>query len=40
MKGDYLNKYDNNVKEVAKRMVIDKSSIYRYMKEMEEAGIQ
>ncbi|HOO08690.1 MAG TPA: sigma-54 dependent transcriptional regulator [Cyclobacteriaceae bacterium] len=37
---DYLNKYDNNVMEVAKRLGIGKSSIYRYMKEMEEAGIQ
>ncbi len=36
---NYLNKYDNNVMEVAKRLEIGKSSIYRYLKEMEEAGI-
>jgi len=36
---NYLNKYDNNVLEVAKRLDIGKSSIYRYLKEMEEAGI-
>ncbi len=35
----YLNKYDNNVLEVAKRLDIGKSSLYRYLKEMEEAGI-
>lgn len=35
----YLNKYDNNVIEVAKKLDIGKSSIYRYLKEMEEAGI-
>ncbi|MBL7849791.1 MAG: sigma-54-dependent Fis family transcriptional regulator [Cyclobacteriaceae bacterium] len=35
----YLNKYDNNVPEVAKRLNISKSSIYRYLKEMEAAGI-
>ncbi len=34
-----LNKYDNNVLEVARRLDIGKSSIYRYLKEMEEAGI-
>ncbi len=34
-----LDKYDNNVLEVAKRLGIGKSSIYRYLKEMEEAGI-
>ena len=34
-----LNKYDNNVLEVAKRLDIGKSSIYRYLKEMEDAGI-
>ena len=34
-----LDKYDNNVLEVAKRLDIGKSSIYRYLKEMEEAGI-
>lgn len=36
---NYLNKYDNNVLDVAKRLDIGKSSIYRYLKEMEEAGI-
>lgn len=36
---NYLNKYDNNVLEVANRLDIGKSSIYRYLKEMEEAGI-
>ncbi|MBN8575812.1 MAG: sigma-54-dependent Fis family transcriptional regulator [Cytophagales bacterium] len=35
----YLNKYNNNVLEVAKRLDIGKSSIYRYLKEMEELGI-
>jgi DNA-binding NtrC family response regulator len=35
----YLNKYDNNVLDVAKRLDIGKSSIYRYLKEMEQAGI-
>ncbi|MCB0488800.1 MAG: sigma-54 dependent transcriptional regulator [Cyclobacteriaceae bacterium] len=36
---NFLNKYDNNVLEVAQRLGIGKSSIYRYLKEMEEAGI-
>ncbi len=36
---NYLNKYDNNVLEVAKRLGIGKSSIYRYLKEMEIARI-
>jgi DNA-binding NtrC family response regulator len=36
---NYLNKYDNNVLEVARRLDIGKSSIYRYLKEMEQAGI-
>lgn len=36
---NYLNKYDNNVLEVAKRLGIGKSSIYRYLKDMETAGI-
>jgi len=36
---NYLNKYDDNVLEVAKRLDIGKSSIYRYLKEMEDAGI-
>lgn len=35
----FLNKYDNNVLEVAKRLDVGKSSLYRYLKEMEEAGI-
>jgi DNA-binding NtrC family response regulator len=36
---NYLNKYNNNVMDVARRLDIGKSSIYRYLKEMEEAGI-
>ncbi len=35
----YLNKYENNVLEVARRLDIGKSSLYRYLKEMEELGI-
>ncbi|MEJ7645839.1 MAG: sigma-54 dependent transcriptional regulator [Chryseolinea sp.] len=35
----FLNKYDDNVLEVAKRLDIGKSSLYRYLKEMEESGI-
>lgn len=35
----YLIKYDDNVLEVARRLDIGKSSIYRYLKEMEEKGI-
>lgn len=35
----FLNRYDGNVLEVAKRLDIGKSSLYRYLKEMEEAGI-
>lgn len=35
----YLNKYDNNVLEVAQKLDIGKSSLYRYLKEMEAAGI-
>lgn len=35
----FLNKYDNNVLEVAKKLNIGKSSLYRYLKEMEAAGI-
>ena len=31
----YLDKYNNNVLEVAKRLDIGKSTIYRYLKEME-----
>lgn len=36
---NYLNKHDNNVLEVAKKLDIGKSSIYRYLKEMEQLGI-
>jgi DNA-binding NtrC family response regulator len=36
---NYLTKYDDNVLEVARRLDIGKSSIYRYLKEMEDAGI-
>lgn len=36
---NYLNKYDNNVLDVARRLDIGKSSIYRYLKEMEQRGI-
>ncbi|MBL7848543.1 MAG: sigma-54-dependent Fis family transcriptional regulator [Cyclobacteriaceae bacterium] len=35
----YLTKYDNNVLEVGRRLGISKSSIYRYLKEMEAAGL-
>jgi DNA-binding NtrC family response regulator len=35
----YLNKYNDNVLDVAKKLDIGKSSIYRYLKEMEQAGI-
>ncbi|MEP2771802.1 MAG: sigma-54 dependent transcriptional regulator [Fulvivirga sp.] len=35
----YLEKYDNNVILVAKKLDIGKSTIYRYLKEMEEAAI-
>ncbi len=35
----YLNKYNNNVLEVAHKLDIGKSTIYRYLKEMEELGI-
>jgi len=36
---NYLSKYDNNVLDVARRLDVGKSSIYRYLKEMEQAGI-
>jgi len=36
---NYLNKHDNNVLDVARRLDIGKSSIYRYLKEMEQLGI-
>jgi DNA-binding NtrC family response regulator len=32
---NYLDKYNNNVLEVARRLDIGKSTIYRYLKEME-----
>jgi len=32
----YLDKYDDNVLQVAKKLDIGKSTIYRYLKEMEE----
>lgn len=35
----FLTRYDNNVLEVARRLDIGKSSLYRYLKEMEDAGI-
>lgn len=35
----FLNRYEDNVLEVAKRLDIGKSSLYRYLKEMEDAGI-
>ena len=35
----YLTRYDNNVVEVANKLGIGKSSIYRYLKEMESKGI-
>ena len=35
----FLNKYDNNVLEVAKKLDVGKSSLYRYLKEMEAAGL-
>ncbi|MEK6783096.1 MAG: sigma-54 dependent transcriptional regulator [Bacteroidota bacterium] len=34
-----MEKYDNNVLEVSKRLDIGKSSIYRYLKKMEDAGM-
>ncbi len=36
---NYLTKYDDNVLDVARRLDIGKSSIYRYLKEMDQAGI-
>jgi DNA-binding NtrC family response regulator len=35
----YLNKYEDNVLEVARKLDIGKSSLYRYLKEMEDMGI-
>lgn len=35
----FLNKHDGNVLEVARKLNIGKSSLYRYLKEMEAAGI-
>jgi len=36
---NYLDKYNNNVMEVARRLDIGKSTIYRYLKEMEDQNI-
>lgn len=36
----YLEKYDNNVLKVAQKLDIGKSTIYRYLKEMEEEPIK
>ena len=36
---NYLTKYDGNVLEVARKLDIGKSSIYRYLKDMEAVGI-
>lgn len=35
----FLNKHDNNVLEVARKLNIGKSSLYRYLKEMDGKGI-
>ncbi|QSE96720.1 sigma-54-dependent transcriptional regulator [Fulvivirga lutea] len=35
----YLDKYDNNVLQVADKLDIGKSTIYRYLKEMEEEAM-
>jgi DNA-binding NtrC family response regulator len=35
----FLNKHDNNVLLVASKLDIGKSSIYRYLKEMEDEGL-
>ncbi len=35
----FLDKYDGNVLQVAEKLDIGKSSIYRYLKEMEEEGL-
>ncbi|MBL3655696.1 sigma-54-dependent transcriptional regulator [Fulvivirga sediminis] len=35
----YLDKYDNNVLQVAAKLDIGKSTIYRYLKEMEEEAL-
>ena len=35
----FLDKYDNNVLMVADKLDIGKSSIYRYLKEMDEEGV-
>lgn len=35
----YLNKYDNNVILVANKLRVGKSTIYRYLKQMEDIGI-
>lgn len=36
----YLDKYDNNVLKVADKLDIGKSTIYRYLKEMEDEGVK
>lgn len=36
---EYMTKYGDNVLEVAQKLGIGKSSIYRYLKEMEKRGI-
>ncbi len=35
----FLDKYDGNVLKVAEKLDVGKSSIYRYLKEMEEEGL-
>jgi predicted transcriptional regulator YheO len=35
----YLQKYDDNVIQVANKLNIGKSTIYRYLKQMEALGI-
>ena len=35
----YLNKYSDNVIQVAEKLAIGKSTIYRYLKQMEEKGL-
>lgn len=35
----FLDKYDNNVLKVAQKLDIGKSTIYRYLKDMESSGI-
>ncbi len=35
----FMNRYDNNVLEVARKLSVGKSTLYRYLKEMEAKGI-